>query len=101
MEGRVVDVAGGLEALRRAVASVLTPPALSPALAPAFAGVVPAGRAPRSERPLLDRLLLAEAATTGEADPGAPGPGGFDDADLAASSEVSEVERTQIGRAHV
>jgi len=65
------DAARGLDALRRLVASVLL--AEDPRLAPA--GGLPAG------------MLLTEAATGGRAAPTRGGPGGYDDSQLAASSE--------------
>ncbi|WP_426242642.1 sigma-70 family RNA polymerase sigma factor [Nocardioides sp. LHG3406-4] len=71
------DLARGLDALRWAVLAVS-----SPRLSPAGPSI-----------------LYAEAAMPSEREPalaGGSGPGGFGDADLAASSEESEADRTRL-----
>jgi RNA polymerase sigma-70 factor (ECF subfamily) len=69
------DVRHGLAVLRRLVADVLVAEQLSrPRLAGSFPG-----------------MLLTEAATSG-----AGGSGGYDDAELATSSEEDEAERTRL-----
>ena len=75
------DPTRGLDALRRLVAEVL----LSER-APLAAGPVPRG------------MLAVEAVTGGRADTHLPGRagGGYDDSDLAASSEEDEAERTRL-----
>ena len=75
------EVARGLEALREAVARRLALENGGPLLAG-----VPAGGS--GQRP---GVLLSEALADG-----APGPGGYGDADLAASSEEDEAERTRL-----
>src|SRR5688572_3984163 len=79
------DVVQGLEALRAAVLAALT---LEPALAVAAPGShsVPS---PRSSN-----WLLTEVSST--PDVMVPGPGGFDDSDLAASSEEDEADRERL-----
>ncbi|MBZ5734789.1 sigma-70 family RNA polymerase sigma factor [Nocardioides sp. TRM66260-LWL] len=80
------DLARGLADLRAAVLAVLAP-------APVLAGVplgAPAG-ARRSSGWLLTEAVADVAA--GAPEPGGPG---FGDAELAASSEVSEEERTRL-----
>ncbi len=75
------DLARGFDALRLAVADALRAPQLSP--------VGPVGPA----------VLYAEAAAPSDRDtrvPAGGGPGGFGDADLAASSEESEAEGTRL-----
>ena len=90
------DLARGLDALRAAVLAVLTPPAPpTPALAGATAFIRPAGR------PGLAGILLTETAEgrtglTPGLTPGLPGSGGYDDADLAVSSEEDEAERERL-----
>ncbi|GAA4130016.1 hypothetical protein GCM10022215_43270 [Nocardioides fonticola] len=104
MHDRATGLTRGLDALRVAVASVL-PQVAGPQLAGLPAGLTTSARG---------SWLLTEAMAPGGVDssgrlggatgsgptslddPGAPGPDGFDDADLAASSEVSEAERTRL-----
>lgn len=96
MDGSTDALARGLDALRDAVARLLPAPTL------ALAG------------PGASGWLLAEAAVGGlgptpggagsglgadralDPVPSTPGPEGFDDADLAASSELSEADRTRL-----
>jgi len=76
------DVARGLESLRRLVVDVLLAQALSTQTLPAPAGG-PAGS-----------WLLTEAVTSSGVTGG--GPGGYDDSELAASSEEDESERGRL-----
>ncbi len=84
------DLACGLDALRAAVLAVLAPPTPVPAGAAAF--LRPAARPGHRSG-----ILLAETAE-GRAGvrPGLPGSGGYDDADLATSSEEDEGERERL-----
>jgi RNA polymerase sigma-70 factor, ECF subfamily len=66
----------GLDALRRLVAEVLLSERLQPAGLPG--------------------ALLTEAVTGGRSETRGTGGGGYDDADLAASSEEDEAERTRL-----
>jgi RNA polymerase sigma-70 factor, ECF subfamily len=91
MPDRVRDLARGLKALRQAVAESLlgslVPPVPTPAAATPHARRGPAGlvHAPST-------WLLSEAVA-----PESTGPSGsYDDADLAASSEEDEAERTRL-----
>jgi RNA polymerase sigma-70 factor (ECF subfamily) len=76
-----LDMARGLDDLRDAVAQVLLGGALT------TAGATPAGR---------PGLLLAEALSGADVDAPTGGPDGYDDKDLATSSEESEEERTRL-----
>lgn len=80
------DLARGLEALRDAVTRVLAD-ALAPA--PQTVLVTLDGRQVHASQ--VDHWLLSEAVTGGGG-----GPGGFGDADLAASSEESADERSRL-----
>ena len=84
------DVARGLDALRRLVAEALLAPVLSPALSetPRLAGL-PGILA-------TEAVTSAETGTTTGAAPPAAGPDGYGDAELAASSEEDEAERTRL-----
>ncbi len=84
------DLAHGWEALRAAVAAALTPPLPSPAYA--------AGPLPGTRRDLAGLMLNAAGpAAHGHGDPAARSAGtGYDDAELATSSEESEEERTRL-----
>lgn len=75
------EVARGLDVLRRLVVEALL--VERPRLA------LPVGRVPAGR-------LLAEAATGGPAQVRAGGSGGYDDSDLAASSEDDEAERSRL-----
>ncbi|GAB2871808.1 sigma-70 family RNA polymerase sigma factor [Nocardioides pacificus] len=93
------DVARGLSALRAAVAAVLADPlGQSPfSQDPLLATAGPLGRSPRAS----DRLLLSEAAARDdvgvqESSETTVGPPGYDDAELAASSEEDAAERTRL-----
>jgi RNA polymerase sigma-70 factor, ECF subfamily len=79
------DLVQGLEALRAAVLDALR---LEPALAVAVPGgsAVPAPRSPH--------WLMTEVSAT--PDLMVPGDGGFDDSDLAASSEEDEADRERL-----
>ena len=80
MSWDVNDVARGLDALRTAVLqTLLVQPA--PAHGPAFAG---------------SYVLLSEALTDDGVTPTTGGPDGYDDGDLATSSEESEADRTRL-----
>ena len=83
------DVARRLDALRRLVAEVLL--AEQPHLAAATPGLATPGLA-------TPGLLATEAATSGRtaAGPEDPGGAGYDDAELAASSEEDEAERSRL-----
>lgn len=70
------DVARGLDALRRLVSHALL------AERPRLAG--------------MPGMLAIEAATSGRAEAGVGGPDGYDDAELAASSEEDEADRTRL-----
>jgi len=87
------DVTRGLDALREAVARALFG---DPPLAVAIAGE----HRPRSAGPAnhpLGRLLIETIANDGVGRPGGTDAGGtFGDADLAASSEDSEEDRTRL-----
>jgi len=81
------DVARGFAALRAAVAEVLLAEPLD--ARPALAGTPLA--------PATDpRWLLMSTLADGELGASAGGPGKFDDAQLAASSEESEADRTRL-----
>lgn len=80
------DVERGLEALRRAVASLLVP--LQPTVQPTVAAY--AGPA------LLLTEALSDDVGLGAAGSGGSGSTGYDDADLATSSEDSEADRTRL-----
>jgi RNA polymerase sigma-70 factor, ECF subfamily len=81
------DLVQGLDALRAAVLAALT---VEPALAVATpgGGAVPAPRSPH--------WLLTEVASTPDVMVPGPGDGGFDDSDLAASSEEDEADRERL-----
>jgi RNA polymerase sigma-70 factor, ECF subfamily len=81
------DVARGLEALRRAVASLLAPAPRTVRIAglPAYAGPG-----------LLMTEALSDDVGLGGTGSGGPGSPGYDDADLATSSEESEADRTRL-----
>ena len=83
------DLAQGLDALRAAVLEVLAAPTPAPAGAAAFVRPTSSARAGRSG------LLLSEATET-RLSSGLPGSGGYDDADLATSSEDDEAERERL-----
>src|SRR5689334_6536526 len=83
------DLAQGLDALRAAVLAVLAAPTPAPAGAAAFVRPTATGRPGRSGP------LLSEATGT-RLSPGLPGRGGYDDADLATSSEDDEAERERL-----
>ena len=97
MRDRATEGARGLDALRAAVAR-----ALVPHLAPTFAS--PGGLALAGGSWMLTEAMAPGGVDSGDRlgaapssdDPGAPGPGGFDDAELAASSEVSEADRSRL-----
>lgn len=95
MHDRAIDWTRGLDALRAAVVSVLPQPA-TPLLAGAGgcqgSWLLTEAMAPGG----LHNGERLHGTTSGSDDPGAPGPDGFDDADLAASSEVSEAERNRL-----
>ena len=93
MPGLGDDVARGLDALREAVAYVLLG---EPPLAVAVAGE--AGSRPVGPAPHPLGWLLSETIANGSAGrPAGGGAGGsFGDADLAASSEESEEDRTRL-----
>src|SRR4051812_17600507 len=80
------EIARGLDALRLLVAQILV------AEQPALAGGSPL------DRPSLSRPghLATEAVTHGHARTASGGPGGYGDADLAASSEDDEADRTRL-----
>jgi len=80
------EVARGLASLRDAVATLLLNEALAPQ--PALAIAASAGLGP--DTPIKSTVEGAASGT----DVG--GPDGYDDADLAASSEESEAERTRL-----
>ena len=83
-----IDVTRGLDALRAAVASVMLDPWL-----PAVAGAAAAGRPADGRRPGLG-WLLSEAAVSPAQQRGRRA--AYGDADLAASSEDCEEERTRL-----
>ena len=83
------DVARGLHALRHLVAQVLL------SERPQLAGVAGLAGLAGLDHP---GLLATEAVTSGRstADPGTGSGGGYDDADLAASSEEDEADRSRL-----
>ena len=84
------DVAGGLDALREAVAHVLLGD-----LAPAVATTDPSSRTNAASAPHPLGWLLSETVANDQV--GVPDrPDGFGDADLAASSEETEEERSRL-----
>ena len=89
MPGLGHEVARGLDALRGAVACALF--GQDPPLALAVAGS-PSRRTPSAPHPL--GWLLSEAVANDEV--GAPAGGSYGDAELAASSEETEEERTRL-----
>ena len=68
------DLARGLAALRAAVLEALLP----------------------ARRPLLDGVLLTEAAPSQPEPASGPGPNRYGDAGLAASSEESDADKTRL-----
>jgi len=81
------DVVQGLEALRAAVLAALS-------LEPALAVAVPGSNSVPSPR--SSNWLLTEVSSTPDVMVPGPGDGGFDDSDLAASSEEDEADRERL-----
>jgi len=84
------DLARGLDALRAAVLAVLASPAPVPVPAGASAFVRPDRRGPAAG------IVLTETAESPGVSSHLPGSGGYDDADLATSSEEDEAERERL-----
>ena len=81
------DVVQGLEALRAAVLAALS-------LEPALAVAGPGGHSIPSPR--SGNWLMTEVSATPDVMVPGPGDGGFDDSDLAASSEEDEADRERL-----
>lgn len=92
------DVARGLDALRAAIAALLTPDAPHQGLLATSVGAGAARGTSRSgARGMLQTEVLANSeAPTGGGAGGSSHSGGYGDGDLATSSEDSEEERTRL-----